>query len=172
MCACSVRIPFLLFLVLLLNLLVPSVLAAESALEISPTELRLQSGPQTWRFDNVAGHWALAGIEVKGRIVARPLSRADSFWVGGSEAESYEVLTNTPAEKAVRFSLAQGSVTYRVRSSDPLPMVHWECDQTNETICAFCSATRAAQEHGAWVTRGWVATDADASEAFIDASNP
>jgi hypothetical protein len=162
----------LLFLVLLLNLLVPPGLAAESALEISPTELRLQYGPQTWRFDNVAGHWALAGIEVKGRIVARPLSRADSFWVGGSEAESYEVLTNTPAERTVRFSLAQGSVTYRVRSSDPLPMVHWECDQTNETICAFCSAKSAAQEHGAWVTRGWVATDADASEAFIDACNP
>jgi hypothetical protein len=147
-------------------------LTAQSALEISPTELRLRAGPQTWRFNQSAGHWALAGIEVNGRIVARPLSHADSFWVGAGEAVSYEVLTNTAVEKAVRFSLAQGSVTYRVRSSDPLPVMHWECDRTNETVCALCSSENAAQEHGAWVTRGWVATDADASEAFIDASNP
>jgi hypothetical protein len=141
-------------------------------LEISSNRMRLQAGPQTWQFDQADGHWSLSGIEVSGRIVARPLSRLDSFWLGAGEAASYEVRTNTPAEKAVRFSLSQGSVTCRVRAVDPLPVVHWECDRTNETLCAFCSGTSAAQEHGAWVTRGWVATDADASEAFIDASNP
>ena len=150
----------------------PPSFAIESALQISPNELRLQVGPQTWKFEQVARRWGLAGVEVKGSIVARPFSRADSFWVGGGEAVGYEVLTNTAEDKALRFSLNHGTVTYRLRSSDPLPMVHWECDRTNETICTFCSATSAPQEHGAWVTRGWVATDADASEAFIDASNP
>ena len=147
-------------------------LATESALEVSPKELRLQAGPQTWRFDQVEGRWSLAGIEVNGRIVARPLSRADAFWLGAGEAVRYEVLTDTALEKSLRFSLAQGSATYRVRSKDPLPVVHIELDRTNETTCAFRSAISAAQEHGAWLTRGWVATDADGSEAFIDASNP
>ena len=168
----ALQFTLLLQLLLVSSSWVPTSLATESALEISPAELRLRAGSQTWRFDRAAGHWALAGIEVKGKIVARPLSRADSFWVGAGEAVSYEVPADTPAEKAVRFSLAQGSVTCRVRSSDSLPLVHWECDRTNETVCALCAGTSAAQEHGAWVTRGWVATDTDASEAFIDASNP
>jgi hypothetical protein len=145
---------------------------ADIGLEISPGNLCLQAGAQTWRFDQADGHWSLAGIEVKGRVVARPLARADAFWVGAGEAASYDVLANTPAEKAVRFSLSLGSVVYRVRSSDPLPVVHLELDCANETVCAFSSGTSAAQEHGAWVTRGWVATDADGAEEFIDASNP
>src|SRR3974390_1823630 len=162
--AFCLRVQLLLPLALVAGWFAPSSQAAESALKLLPTELRLRSGPQTWRFDQVAAHWALTGIEVKGSIVARPLSRADSFWVGAGEALGYQVLTNTPAEKAVRFSLSQGDVTYRVRSSDPLPVVHWECDRTNEIVCAFCSAKSGADEHGAWVTRGWVATDVDASE--------
>jgi hypothetical protein len=129
-------------------------------------------GAQTWRFDQFAGRWALAGVAVNDRLVARPLSSEDSFWLGGGEALRYEVLTNTAAEKAVRFALTKGAVTYRIRAGEPLPVMHWESDRTNETVCALCSAASSLSEHGAWVTRGWVATDADDSEAFIDASNP
>ena len=168
----ALRFTLVLQFLLMLSSWVPTSLAAESALEITPAELRLRSGPQTWQFNQIAGQWALVGIEVKGSVLARPLTRADSFWVGAGEAASYEVLRNTAAESAVRFSLNEGSVTFRVRSSDPVPVVHWECDCTNETVCAFCSSASATQEHGAWVTRGWVATDDDGSEAFIDASNP
>jgi len=109
---------------------------------------------------------------VEGGIVARPLSRADCFWLGAGEAASYEVLTNTPAEKALRFSLAQGSVIYRVRANDPIPVVHVEVGSTNETLCSSRSNASALQDHGAWVTRWWVATEADGAEAFVDPSNP
>ena len=148
------------------------VAAGEIGLEISPQRLRLRAGPQTWRFDQEGGRWSLAGIEVKGRVVARPLARSDAFWIGAGEASSYDILTDSPSEKAVRFSLGPGSAIYRARSGDALPVVHLEFDRTNETRCVFCCGTSAIREHGAWVTRGWVATDADNSEEFIDASNP
>ncbi len=41
-----------------------------------------------------------------------------------------------------------------------------------EAATASRSAGVSAREHGAWLTRGCVATDADAHEDFIDASNP
>jgi len=148
------------------------ILARDIGLELLPEELRLRSGQQTWCFDRTERGWSLGGVEVKRGIVARPLSRADGFWLGAGDAPSYEVLTNTPAEKALRFSLAQGSVVYRVRSIDPIPVMHVEVGSTNETICAFRGNASALQEHGTWVTRGWVATDADGAEAFADASNP
>ena len=148
------------------------VLAAEISLASSSKELRLSTGPQTWRFSQAAGQWSLAGIEVQGIVVAQPSSLSDSFWVGAGKGLSLQVLMNSEAEKAVRFSLDHGSATYRVRASDTLPLVHVELDGSGELVCAFCSKASAAEEHGAWVTRGWVATDADDSEAFIDASNP
>ena len=147
-------------------------LAVETSLQVSPAEVRLGVGSQTWIFSQSDGHWALAGIRASGTIVAQPVSRKDAFWQGSGAAASYEVLTNSPAERAVRFSLGQTSAVYRVRGSDPLPLVHVALEGLEEATCALRSSASAAQEHGAWVTRGWVATDADGSEAFIDASNP
>ncbi|HZR21429.1 MAG TPA: NPCBM/NEW2 domain-containing protein [Verrucomicrobiae bacterium] len=141
-------------------------------MKTSATRVLLHTGTQSWRFEKKGGLWALAGVEVKGLVVAQPESREDGFWVGGGAASSYEVLADSPTEKAVRFRLDHGSAVFRVRSGDPLPVVHVGLDCTNETICVFCASSSAAREHGAWVTRGWVATDADASEVFIDASNP
>jgi hypothetical protein len=146
--------------------------AAESDLAVSTEQVRLRAGPQTWAFDRTNGHWALAAIEVNGIGVAQPCTRADAFWMGAGEALSYEVLTNGATEKAVCFRLEHGSATYRARSTDPLPMVHVALEGPGEATCVFCSSASAVAEHGAWVTRGWVATDADGSEAFIDASNP
>jgi len=68
--------------------------ATELNLNLSPAELDLRVGAQTWRFDQFAGRWALAGVEVNDRVVARPLSSEDSFGIGGGEALSYEMLTN------------------------------------------------------------------------------
>jgi hypothetical protein len=146
--------------------------AAESGLTISPNQLGLRIGGQTWVFDRSADRWALARVEVKGAAVCQPLSRTDSFWQGSGEALGYEVLTNHATESAVRFLCERGSAIYRVRSGDPLPVVHVNFERDEETLCVFASFAVAAQEHGAWVTRGWVATDADASEVFTDASNP
>ncbi len=147
-------------------------LAGDIGLALGPRQLRLQAGPQAWQFDRVDGRWFWSGVAVKGKVVVRPVSPDNTFWMGSGGASSYEVLTNSSAEKVVRFLLGQGSITYRVRSTDPLPMVQIEVGRTNETICLFSTESTAAQEHGAWVTRGWVATDEDGSEAFIDGSNP
>lgn len=147
-------------------------LAVETSLGVSTDRLRLRVEGQTWVFESVGGLWSLGRIEVRGVQVAQPLSRADGFWVGGGEAQRYEVLENSPGEKDLRFFLERGAVTYRLRSADPIPVVHVELDGPAETTCAFTASTASAGEHGAWVTRGWVATDADGFEAFIDASNP
>jgi hypothetical protein len=79
------------------------VLAAEIGLDPSSTQARLRAGPQTWWFNQEAGQWSLAGIEVRGMTVAQPSSREDSFWMGAGEGLSLEVLTNRPTEKAVRL---------------------------------------------------------------------
>ncbi|HVV70124.1 MAG TPA: hypothetical protein VHI52_01215, partial [Verrucomicrobiae bacterium] len=150
----------------------PLLLAGEVNLAIAPDQLRLSADQQVWVFDRSDGRWSLARIELKGGAAVSVLSRGDAFWIGSGEASGYEVLVDTPVEKAVRFSLAQGGAIYRVCSTDAVPVVHIEFTRTNETLCAFCAESSAVQEHGAWVTRGWVATDEDASEAFIDASNP
>ena len=141
-------------------------------MEVGPEQIRLQQGQQTWIFRKAAGRWALKGIEIRGKVVAQPLSANDSFWVGGGEAAKYSIISNGSAEKAIRFDLEQGSAVYRIRADDKLPAVHVQFDRTNETVCAFCSGESSGDEHGAWITRGWVATDLDGSEVFIDANNP
>jgi hypothetical protein len=56
----ALRFTLVLQFLLMLSSWVPTSLAAESALEITPAELRLRSGPQTWQFNQIAGQWALA----------------------------------------------------------------------------------------------------------------
>jgi hypothetical protein len=145
---------------------------AGSALRVSTNEVGLTAGPQTWVFTLADEQWALAEVDVNGAAVARPASRADAFWTGGGEAISYAVLRSDSDEVALKFQLTRGTAVYRVRASDPLPVMHVELDQPREITVQMISAGSAAGEHGAWLTRGYVATDADDSEAFIDASNP
>ena len=144
----------------------------QTRLEVTPDQVRLTRDQQTWIFGQTSGRWSLRAIEVRGRAVARVTSAQDSFYVGGGEAGKFSVVSNTPAEKAVRFELEQGSAVYRVNTNEALPAVHIQFERTNETVCALCSADSSPDERGAWITRGWVATDLDDSEAFIDASNP
>jgi hypothetical protein len=146
--------------------------AGSIGLEVSAQEIQLKSGAQTWRFTRGDAGWAWAAVDVGGAAVVQSESRRDAYWLGAGEASGYEVVSDGPSEKAVRFLLTSGSILYRATAADPLPAVHVEIDRTNETICPFLSAASSRQEHGAWLTRGWVSTDADGSEAFIDASNP
>ena len=162
------------FLVLLLAMtaLAQVGLAAGLGLRVSAEQLRLNAGPQTWVFTQASGSWALAEVEVNGVAVARPISRADASWTGGGEASSYAVISSNSAEAALKFQLHHGTAVYHVRASDPLSVVHVELNEHGELTVQMISAGSAVAEHGAWLTRGWVATDADDSEAFIDASNP
>ncbi|HLH57399.1 MAG TPA: NPCBM/NEW2 domain-containing protein, partial [Verrucomicrobiae bacterium] len=141
-------------------------------LKVNSETVRLKQGAQTWIFCQNAGRWSFKGIEVRGKLVVQPLSVRDSFCVGGGEAAKFSIISNAADEKAIRFHLEQGDVVYRIRSDDKVPGVHVQFERTNETVCAFCSSQASRDEHGAWMTRGWVATDLDGSEAFIDASNP
>ena len=140
-------------------------------LVVSGKVIRLSAGPQTWRFTEVGSAWALDAIDVQGKNIAEPNSRADSFFVGGGEASGFEVLTHDKESATIRFGLGKDSVTYTVAHS-PLPLVRVRISGPTTATCAFHGAAADRKEHGAWVTRGYVATDAEAHEAFIDASNP
>jgi len=140
-------------------------------LMITGDVIRLSAGPQTWRFTKIGANWALDAVEVQGKEIALPNSRADSFFVGGGEASGFEVLAHDKESAAIRFGLGKDSVTYTV-GHGPLPLVRVRISGPASAACAFHGAAADGKEHGAWVTRGYVATDADAHEAFVDSSNP
>jgi hypothetical protein len=144
----------------------------ETGLTTNATEVGLSFGAQTWRFTRVSNRWALAWVEVGGKPTAEPLSRGDGFWLGGGEASEFQVLTNNPNVKSVRFLLGTNSVIYSADARERLPLLRIRLDGPTAAACAFRTVAAGPVEHGAWVTRGWVATDADSSEAFIDSSNP
>jgi hypothetical protein len=142
------------------------------ALEVGPTEIRLAAGDQNWRFTKVSDRWALEQIEVRGKQVATVLSREDSSFLGGGEAQVFESLTNSAERKAIRFGVGTNAITYMVDSRDALPIVHVSILGPANPTCAFRTPGADAGEHGAWLTRGFVATDAGGREDFIDSSGP
>ncbi len=142
------------------------------ALEATPETVRLTAEPQTWRFTARSNRWALEAIEVGGKPLVAPQARQDSLWLGSGEADKFETVTDTPETKSIRLTVGANAVTYTVNAGDRLPLVHVALDGPATAACAFRTITAHTNEHGAWVTRGWVATDADASENFIDGSNP
>jgi len=152
-------------------------LLAESArhavgLTVQPAEIRLSVATQIHRFTKEGSTWAFDAVEVDNKAVARPLSRNDSFVLGGGQAEGFEVLTDDSTRKSICFRLQGAVVTYTVDAGDQLPLVRVAVSGLSTPTVALRTAGADAKEHGAWVTRGWVATDADGHEAFIDASNP
>ena len=147
-------------------------LAHEVGLETRPRQVDLSVGAQIWRFNQVGEGWALAVVEVAGKPVAKPLARTDSFFIGGGEASGFAVLSNSPQTKSLRFFLGTNSATYTVDARAPLPIMRIRWERPATAGCAFRTVAEAPDEHGAWVTRGYVATDADAHEDFIDASRP
>jgi hypothetical protein len=146
--------------------------ARGASLEIADGVISLSTGVQNWRFTKIGPDWALEAIEVRGKKIAEPISRADSFFVGGGEASGFEVLAADRQSPAIRFDLGKNSVTYTVDGRVPLPLVRVRFAGPPIVACAFHSAATDPREHGAWVTRGYAATDAGGQEAFIDSSNP
>ncbi len=104
--------------------------------------------------------------------VARPLTREDGFFIGGGAAQSVSVLTNRPDQRSLAFQVGTNRVWFSVSAADRLPLVHVRIEGPSTPIFALRTAQADAREHGGWLTRGCVATDADGHEDFIDASNP
>jgi hypothetical protein len=142
------------------------------ALTTAPDATRLSAGDQTWEFTRLSNRWALATISVRGVPVAQALDRRDSFWLNSGEASEVTVLTNRPASKAVAFTVGTARVVYWVQSEERLPLVRIRFEGAPAPTFVLRSARSAADQHGAWLTRGYVATDLDAHEAFIDGSGP
>ena len=159
---------------LFLALWLPGLLQATQPinLETTPATVQLSTGDQTFRFTRRESTWAFDSVVVRGKTTAQSLTRADGFFIGGGEAGQCVVLTNGPEVKAIRFILGTNSVTYQVDARDRLPRVHIRLDGPDACTCSFRTATAESQEHGAWVTRGYVATDLDGHEDFVDGSNP
>jgi hypothetical protein len=147
-------------------------LAHDVKLEVAPSRVDLGIGAQTWRFSQVDDGWTLESIEVSGKAVAKPLSRSESFFAGGGVAHGFVVLTNDAQAKSIRFLLGTNSVTYTVDARERLPLMRVRVEGPPATTCVFRMAAADPDEHGAWVTRGYVATDADGHEDFIDSSGP
>ena len=141
-------------------------------LAIAPQAVELTSGSQTWRFTREQTGWALAEISVRGVATARPETRSDSFFMGSGEAQSFAILTNTPEDKALEFRVGTNRVVINASAAERLPLVRIRLLGPATPAFALRSTCVARDEHGAWVTRGFVATDADGSEAFIDSSGP
>lgn len=141
-------------------------------LVLAPEMVELTAGPQTWRFTREQTGWALAEITVRAVAIARPESRSDSFFAGGGQAQSWAVLTNSPETKSIEFLLGTNRVRFSASATEQLPLVRVDILGPSTPVFALRTVRAAPNEHGAWVTRGFVATDADASEAFIDSSGP
>ncbi len=141
-------------------------------LAIKPDSINLRIEQQEFRFTREAQRWAFDGASIRGKPLAKPLSRTDSFFVGGGEASDFEVSNDDRQVKVVRFKVGTNFVSYSADARNPLPAVQIQIDGPETAACAFRTVGASEDEHGAWVTRGWVATDLDDQEAFIDGSNP
>lgn len=154
--------------------ILPRVKAANMIdLLIHPDRILLRVGKQSYTFTrNTAQGWALDNVSVDGVKTAVPLSPKDSFFVGGGLASGYTVQTDDDREKKIAFDLGTNRVTYEVRASDRLPLAHIAITGPREATIALRTPTVAANQHGAWVTRGETGSDAENREVFIDGSGP
>jgi hypothetical protein len=147
-------------------------IATQTALRVAPDTVELSAGVQTWRFSRGKSGWALSAINVRDVEVARPEGRANGFFVGSGEAQSFRILTNNAHTKAVEFEVGANRVMFTASASDRLPLVRVRLLGPAAPVFELRSTRAAPDEHGAWITRGFVATDADGSDAFIDSSGP
>ena len=141
-------------------------------LRVTGGAVELAAGDQTWRFTRENTGWALAEIEVRQVAIGCPDSRSDSFFAGSGEAQSFAVLTNTAENKALAFEVGTNRAIFSVSAAERLPLVRVQLLGPDAPVFALRSTQAAPDEHGAWITRGFVATDADGTEAFIDSSGP
>src|SRR5581483_11100459 len=121
---------------------------------------------------DAAGTWAFSGVSVRGVRTAIPLSPQDSFFVGGGRASGYTVRANDAKVREITFALGMSAVTYRVEADTKLPMVHVAITGPASPTVSYRTVEADPQQHGAWVTRGETASDAENREVFIDGSGP
>src|SRR5579862_3131769 len=132
------------------------------SLHVGPDTVRLVVGSQAYWFRrDSAGQWTSNGVDVAGMRVADSLSFADSFMLGSGTGNSFAVERDDAAEKRIRFHLAHGEVTYSVKTADRLPLLHIAIAGFTEPTVAWRTAVASPEEHGAWVTRGETAADAE-----------
>ncbi|MCX6629634.1 MAG: NPCBM/NEW2 domain-containing protein, partial [Candidatus Solibacter sp.] len=140
-------------------------------LAVSDALIRLETGEVSYRFTRANGTWAFDSVWVRGKKTAVPLSRAESFYLGGGEAREFTVVSDSAQRKEVRFSGAgAGQVSFRVLADDRLPAIAVELSGVEAPACAWRTAIAAAEQQGAWATRGETASDAEGREVFIDGS--
>jgi hypothetical protein len=153
-----------------------TVAAAETSnVTVSHNEIRLNAGQSTYLFTKRSSTWALDSVWVSGKKTALPMSRADSFWLGGGEALTFTVVQRSTQRREVRFSnftQAEGdhSISFSAVDNDILPRLSVECFGPKSPTCAFRTVHSNRHQHGAWATRGETASDAEGREVFIDGS--
>jgi hypothetical protein len=144
-----------------------------TTLKISSNKIQLETGDQVHTFEkDDSGAWHYASVTVRGVVVARPVSREDSFFLGGGLASHYRVLENNAHRIAIAFTLPAGEVVYRLNSDDRLPLLHVAISGPHAASVAFRTPQTDARPHGAWITRGETAADAENREVFIDGTGP
>ena len=146
-----------------------------SGLTVSPDEMRLRAGEATYLFTRRNSTWALDSVWVNGQKTAEPLSRKDSFWLGGGEARSFQVGRRSAHRDEIRFSNfteaeVDHAISFSVAHDDTLPRLSIECFGPKSPTCAFRTVRADTNQHGAWATRGETASDAEKREVFIDGS--
>ena len=149
--------------------------AEASNFTVSPNEIRFRAGQATCLFNKRNSTWALDSVWVSGKKTALPLSRADSFWLGGGEARTFQVVRRSAQRHEIRFSnfaQAQGdhAISFSVANDDILPRLSVEYFGPRSPVCAFRTVQSDREQHGAWATRGETASDAEGREVFIDGS--
>jgi hypothetical protein len=149
--------------------------AEASNITVSPNEIRFRAGHATCLFNKRNSTWALDSVWVSGKKTALPLSRADSFWLGGGEARTFQVVRRSAQRHEIRFSnfaQAQGdhAISFSVANDDILPRLSVEYFGPRSPVCAFRTVQPDREQHGAWATRGETASDAEGREVFIDGS--
>lgn len=141
--------------------------------DISPNRIRIENEHQAYLFekDPNAG-WHFSSVEVRGVVVACPLSPKDSFYLGGGYASDYKILKEDAQHKAISFSLANGEIVFSFDAADAVPWMHVALLGPATATVAMRTPHEEAQPHGAWITRGETAADAENKEVFIDGTGP
>ncbi len=132
--------------------------------------VRLEFGETSYRFVERQG-WRFESVRVRGRVVALPLDPANSFYQQSGSAHSFQQISEPGEPVRVRFLFASGAaVTFAAEEATPLPFVRQSFEGVPEPMCAWRTPGEDPNQHGAWVTRGETATDAEQRDVFIDAS--
>ncbi len=158
---------------LFIAMTVSSVCADPVNLVTESNRVKLQVGDQSYEFTKDGSNtWAFDSVYVTDVRMAMATSGNDSFWIGGGRASHYDIISNSGSTREVKFYLGGNSINIKVDSNDRLPLYHMTLNGPGSATSVYRTVATDNNQHGAWVTRGYVSTDADGHEAFIDSTNP